>query len=94
MHAIPEAGAIGQLARGPMKIVNGFPLRPFVVFIPERKQVHEFENLADVAMFSVINRVQLVRLADEEGYPVDWQDASEVDWSLLGNMLKYMGPAR
>jgi len=77
-----------------MKIVNGVPLRPFMVFIAEGEQVHEFESLADVATFSVINRVQLVRLADEEGYPSDWQDANEADWSLLGNMLKYMGPAR
>ena len=94
MHPIPEPGATGQLAQGPMKFVNGVPLRPFVVFIPEGKQVHEFDSLADVASFSVTNRMQLVRLGEEEGYPVDWQDPSEADWSMLGDMLKYMGPPR
>jgi len=94
MHAIPEAGATGQLAQGPMKIVNGVPLRPFLVFIPDGEQVHEFESLSDVAIFSVMHQVQLVRLADEEGYPADWQDPSEADWSMLGNMLKYVGPPR
>jgi hypothetical protein len=94
MLPISEPTATGQLALCPLKIVNGVPLRAFVVFIPEGKQVHEFESLADVAAFSVTRRVQLVRLAEEEGYPVDWQDPSEADWTMLGRMLKFMGSRR
>jgi hypothetical protein len=27
-------------------------------------------------------------------HPADWQDPGKADWSLLGNMLKYMGAPR
>ena len=81
---------MGHLAVCPMKTVGGVPLRPFIVYLAEGQHIHESESLVDVANFSAMPRVQLTPMAQEEGYPSDWQDPTDADWTMLGRMLKYM----
>jgi len=91
MTETSKSDRVGQLAVGPLRTMGGFPVKPFIVYMPGGEQpVHEFESLVDVANFAAMRRVQLTPLAQQEGYPTDWEDPTEADWMMLGRMLNYM----